>query len=357
MVSGTNYPALIMSEKKVVTLTPEMLVPRLGDYLVERNYITNTDLNKALTHQATIRETNSVPPLLGQILIDIGSIDRSTLDQAITELIIQLRSALQDANKQLEKRVQERTAELQDALQKLSELDRLKTNFVSNISHELRTPLTHLKGYLELLNGGDLGELNPDQSQAIQTMLHAGERLERLIEDLILFSMADRGQVKLHIQPIDILTICQTVFERSLQKAREKKINLTYEHPSKVPAVQADTEKISWAILQLLDNAIKFTPGDGRVELKIISDGIQIRVQVIDNGIGIPADKFEEIFEPFHQLDSSSTRRYGGTGLGLALLRKIIEAHGSKITVNSKIGEGSKFEFNLRTNTPIQVGN
>lgn len=336
-----------MHENKDNLLTPEMLVPRLGDYLVERNLISSDDLNKALEIQAINRNLNKPIPLLGQILIELGAISRPALDQTITELIIQLRTALQDANKQLERRVEERTAELKEALQKLSELDKLKTNFVSNISHELRTPLTHLKGYIELLNSGDLGGLNPEQSQAINTMHHAGERLERLIEDLILFSMADHGNINLQIETIDLIKSGQTAYERLLRKANDKKINLSYEHTLKVLYVEADNEKITWVISQLLDNAIKFTPNKGQVILTITNEKNNIRVEVKDNGIGIPEDKFEEIFEPFHQLDGSSTRSYGGTGLGLALLRKIVLAHGSKIMVDSKVGYGSCFSFNL----------
>ncbi len=108
-----------------------------------------------------------------------------------------------------------------------------------------------------------------------------------------------------------------------------------------------DEEKISWAIGQLLDNAIKFTPANGKVELHCEQEADKVKVIIKDSGIGIPAERFDEIFEPFHQLDGSSTRRYGGTGLGLALVRKIIEAHGSVIRIRSEINQGSEFEFSL----------
>ena len=126
-------------------LTPEMLVPRLGEYLVKHEYITETDLQKALAYQQE-KITDNQTYLLGQALIDLKLIDRAVLDQAVTEQIIQLRSALQTANRNLERRVRERTAELQRALERLSELTQMKSNFISNVSHELRTPLTHVKG-------------------------------------------------------------------------------------------------------------------------------------------------------------------------------------------------------------------
>ncbi len=147
-------------------LTPEMLVPRLGEALVRSEHITDLDLKKALAYQQEqIAEGKTI--LLGQALLDLKLIDQSTLDQAVTEQIIQLRSALQAANRTLERRVQERTAELQGALERLSELSQMKANFVANISHELRTPLTHIKGYLELMVTDSLGPLTDEQRHAL----------------------------------------------------------------------------------------------------------------------------------------------------------------------------------------------
>jgi signal transduction histidine kinase len=123
---------------------------------------------------------------------------------------------------------------------------------------------------------------------------------------------------------------------------------LHFNEQAGIPDVQADKEKISWAILQLVDNAIKFTPSSGQVILSIEQESkALIMVSVMDTGIGIPASRIDEVFEPFHQLDASSTRRYGGTGLGLALVREIISAHGSVIEVQSEEGKGSRFRFPL----------
>ena len=145
-------------------LTPEVLVPRLGEYLVQQGHITEEGLKKALAYQLK-KQVKSQHWLLGETLLELGLIDRPTLDQAITEQIIQLRNALENANRYLEHRVQERTAELQLALRKLSELNQLKANFVANISHELRTPLTHVKGYIELLATESLGALTEEQKR------------------------------------------------------------------------------------------------------------------------------------------------------------------------------------------------
>lgn len=327
-----------------MNLTPESLVSRLGDYLVDRGLLTAENLGKALAYQNEIRLTDQPAPPIGQILIKMGLIERETLDQAITEQIIQLRSALEDSNRQLEQRVKERTAELEQALIRLSELNQLKSNFVSNISHELRTPLTHIKGYIELLITESLGPLQPDQNDALAVMHHSTERLEKLIEDLLLFSMAEREQINLRVRPFDIHAISNTIFSHF----SSSKVKLDLECPEKFPLVEGDEEKISWVLLQLLDNAIKFTPNDGKITLRMEQEDNFAIISVEDSGIGFSEEKYDEIFEPFHQLDGSSTRRFGGAGLGLSLVKKIIEAHGSVVRVNSQVGKGSVFSFLLK---------
>ena len=183
-------------------LTPEVLVPRLGEYLVQKKHISEADLRKALAYQKSQQKAGQHIPL-GETLVALNLIDRSKLDHAITEQIIQLRTALEDANRFLEHRVQQRTSELQDALRRLSELNQMKANFVANISHELRTPLTHVKGYLELLITEALGPITEDQKNALRVSQRAAGRLESLIDNLVLFSLAARGEKTLRLTPVD----------------------------------------------------------------------------------------------------------------------------------------------------------
>ena len=335
------------------SMTPEILVPRLGDYLVEKGLITAEQLQKALDYQNMLREPEQPAPLIGQILIGMKVVDRASLDESITEQILQLRNALEKNNEELEQRVQERTVELRDALDKLSELSLLKSNFVANISHELRTPLTHLLGYQELLAHGDLGPLTDDQKNALTIMERSYKRLGRLIEDLILFSAVESGEVDIQLNLFNLTELSSTLLTRNMEKAEEKFIQLKMEAPEKSIAVKADQEKIAWVITQLLDNAIKFTPKGGQVTLQLKVDGKYAHIIVSDTGIGIDKAKQEEIFEPFHQLDNSSTRRFGGTGIGLNLANKIIEAHSSELYVVSQPGKGSKFGFSLFINEPL----
>ncbi len=327
-------------------ITPEILVPRLGEYLIEKGVLIPEQLQIALGRHQELAAAGT-PRLVGQVLLDLGFIDREILDQVVTEQILQLQSALQQSNRQLEWRVQERTQDLQNALNKVAELNQLKSNFISNISHELRTPLTHIKGYLNLLAEGTLGSLNKDQSEALEVLLHSEARLEQLIEDLIWFTLASRGELTLNLYSCNVTDLIQTSLSRAEKLARARKISLQVILADGLPMVQVDGDKITWVLLQLLDNAIKFTPQGGKVKVDAaLEDGL-VKVSVTDTGIGISPNRIEEIFEPFHQLDESDKRHYGGTGLGLALVRRIVEAHGTRIKVQSEIGKGSRFEFEL----------
>ena len=324
-----------------------MLVPRMGEYLIQKGLITAEDLQKTLDYQLE-QNTKGNTLLLGQALIDLKLIDRSELDQAVTEQILQLRSALQAANRTLERRVEERTAELQKALERVSELSQLKANFISNISHELRTPLTHIKGYIELLITESLGDITEEQKHALQVSQQSTNRLEVLIEDLIMVSLASRGELSIKQENVDIHRIANLAVKSFASKAADRGINLHSVIDEDVPIVQADSQKTAWVLQQLIDNGIKFTSSGGSVVVSIKREGQNlVIVSVTDTGIGIPASQLKDIFEPFHQLDGSSTRRYGGTGLGLSLVRQIIEAHGSMLEVQSVEGRGSTFKFPL----------
>jgi len=332
---------------KPTQLTPEMLVPRLGEYLVQRNYITELDLQKALAYQQE-HISNNESYLLGQALVDLKLIDRAVLDQAVTEQIIQLRSALQTANRNLERRVQERTAELQKALERLSELTQMKANFISNVSHELRTPLTHVKGYIELMITGSLGPVSEEQSHALEVSQRATARLEAMIDDLIMFSLTSKGELSIKQGSVDIRRLANLAIKSAEEKAADRDVTVHAVVEEGVPNVQADSQKIAWILSQLLDNGIKFTPAGGRVVLNVKPEsGNLIMISVVDTGIGIPSNRLEEIFEPFHQLDESSTRRFGGAGLGLSLVRQIVEAHGSMLDVQSTEGHGTTVRFPL----------
>lgn len=327
-----------------VQTAPESLVPRIGDYLIEQGLINDEQLQAALQHQkASI--ASGERRLLGQALIEMGFIEYETLDRTINQQILELHAALQESNRTLENRVNERTAELQMALERLTETNQIKANLISNISHELRTPLAHIKGYVELIIDEELGTLSSAQKEALEVMYRATTRLEQLIEDLIEFSTASREGLALNIQPLSIADLAQNVVQRSQTQAAKGglSLELALDHP--LPAIRADPERLEWVLLQLVDNGVKFTPNGGKITVGARHDGHFVLVFVRDTGVGIPAERIEEIFIPFHQLDGSPTRRYGGTGLGLALAKLILNAHGAELKVESALHQGSEFSF------------
>ncbi len=355
-VCGVNLAlAAVKEEQEVISkinlnpaipITPEILVPRVGELLIERGVLTQEGLQRALEYS---RKTGSDghQRLVGQALLELHLIDRETLDQVITEQIFQLHTALQQSNLKLEQRVKERTLELQTALNKLADLNQLKSNFISNVSHELRTPLTHIRGYLDLMYNGSLGELSDEQESALDVMLRSEARLEELIDKMIHFSLEASGQFTLLIKPANLYEVVNLALRQAKIKAANRPVTLDIDLGDDPCPVRVDQEKIQWVVMELVDNAIKFTPAGGQVKVGINQDTDKAQFYVVDSGIGISSERLSEIFEPYHQLDGSSTRHYGGIGLGLALAKKIIEAHSSKVEVTSEVGQGTTIQFVL----------
>jgi signal transduction histidine kinase len=332
--------------------TPQWLVPRIGEFLIREKLITEQQLQAALKQQQKLSKKGQ-HVLLGQTLLQMEIIDRETLDRAVTQQIVELHAALQESNRTLQKRVEERTRELRNALERVTELNQLKANLISNISHELRTPLAHIKGYVELFVADEFGKLPREQAEAMKVIHRATNRLGTLIEDLIEFSTASREGITLQLEDTELSQIIKEVIDRSQSKAEQTGVNLHWQSKNELPLIKVDRERLSWALFQLIDNAIKFTPDSGQVMISSqkVDLGVQIKVQ--DTGIGIAPEKLDEIFEPFHQLDGSPTRRYGGTGLGLSLVKVILEAHGADLMVESEQGVGTTFQFILPTRNEV----
>jgi len=327
-----------------IPASPEVLVPRIGEYLIDQGLITNQQLEIALMKQKEMTAEGK-RPLLGQTIIELGFIDHETLDRSINVQILELHAALKEANRTLETRVEERTAELQMALERLTEINQLKANLISNVSHELRTPLAHIKGYLELVIDEDLGTLTDPQKDALSVMQRSTARLEGLIEDLIEFSTASREGLSLNLQPLSLSLIAKNAIMRSNEKAESAGISLELSINGPLPEVRGDPDRLEWVLIQLVDNGIKFSPKGGKVTIGANLENGFITLFVKDTGVGIPPERIEEIFIPFHQLDGSPTRRFGGTGLGLTLVKLILDAHGTELEVESSPNEGSTFSF------------
>jgi signal transduction histidine kinase len=178
-------------------------------------------------------------------------------------------------------------------------------------------------------------------------MLRSEARLEELIEKMIQFSLEASGQFTLQIRPTNFRKLIELAINQVKTKAENRPVNLEINLGMDPCFVRVDQEKIQWVVMELVDNAIKFSPAGGNVKVGLEREDNFARFSVIDTGIGISPERLSEIFEPYHQLDSSSTRKYGGIGLGLALVKKILEAHGSNVNVTSDVGKGTFIQFQL----------
>jgi signal transduction histidine kinase len=254
---------------------------------------------------------------------------------------------LQEIVRQLE----ESNRKLGDANEDLKELDRMKSDLLANVSHELRTPLTAIKGYTDYMLERKLGPVSDKQEKGLVVMQRNLDRLSRSISALLDFSRMDVGRLPLNIQPFALAPLLDQVLTTFRSELERKRLTFTAELDADMPPVIADREMLSAVLENLVVNAIKFTPEGGRITVSARRDPGAPRpsaeIRVADTGIGIPADQVEKVFIRFHQVDTSTTRRFGGVGLGLAIVKSILEAHGSTIAVDSEPGRGSVFRFSL----------
>ncbi len=273
-------------------------------------------------------------------------------------------TAMDDAFQEME----DKNRRLLQAVDRMQELDRVKTSFLATVSHELRTPLTSVIGYSEMLLEGLAGELNAEQRDYVQTILAKADQLLQLITGILDVSLIDSGTLKLAREPVVVREVVQSVVSAFEPEATRRGIAI--ETPNAVlPRVLGDARKIRQVLWNLVANALKFShegsrvyveqrigplsPGDAAgkfgtpVDVAGDPDHFGLQVVVRDDGIGISPEKHLHIFEPFFQVDSSSTREYGGTGLGLTLAKSYVDAHGGHIWVDSQLGGGSAFTVSL----------
>ncbi|GAB4579493.1 MAG: hypothetical protein Fur0022_22310 [Anaerolineales bacterium] len=241
--------------------------------------------------------------------------------------------------------LQQHVRELAVALEKQKELDRLKSQFIQNVSHELRTPLAIIRGYAEILDSGDLGELDIAYKDPISTIARRAAMLSNLVDDLIAILEAEERNLKM--KDFDLASLLKTMMDDFQISAQKAELALHTQLPSRLPLFHGDPDHIRRVIDNLVGNALKFTPKGGTVSVSLDVVEENFILVVSDTGIGIPEDELQKIFERFYQVDGSMSRRFGGTGLGLSLVHEIITAHRGTISVESKIGEGTRFTIRI----------
>lgn len=273
------------------------------------------------------------------IFVDISA----SLIQLKADTFIQVLVHDISQRKMLEQQIILQNKNLQDANQRLREVDEMKTEFLANISHELRTPLSVIIAYTEALRDGLVSDA--DRQHFLEVIAQNGESLLRLINDLLDLSKLEVSGANLSFTLSHIHDVIRGLWPKVSAAAEQKGIDIAFKPGYEIPVVYIDNKRISQVVMCLAQNAVKFTERGGRVEVSTRREDGGVVVQVLDTGAGIPEEQIASIFDTFRQIDGSSTRRQGGLGIGLAIAKHIVELHGGRIWVESKAGAGSTFAF------------
>jgi signal transduction histidine kinase len=246
---------------------------------------------------------------------------------------------------------------LQLANEELLRATRLKDEFLANMSHELRTPLNAILGMTEGLQAQVYGNLNERQLKCLKTVENSGSHLLELINDILDLAKIESGQITLEYTPTSIDQLCQSSLAFVKQQALKKQIQLQVVIPPHLPTMHLDERRIRQVLINLLNNAVKFTPDGGHIYLEAMQltqepDQKYLRITVTDTGIGIAPENIQKLFKPFIQIDSALNRKYEGTGLGLSLVKQIVELHGGRVGLTSELGVGSCFTVEFPINNP-----
>jgi signal transduction histidine kinase len=235
---------------------------------------------------------------------------------------------LRSQGQRMAEHLESKVMELSDANQRLLEADRLRREFYRNVSHELATPLTPIVGYMNLLTNEELGALTPPQKKALASMNEALGRLRSTIDGLLDVTQLETGRMRFHFTSYDVCDVVRRVVEARRKFFEQKGIKLHALVPTAPSQCTGDAERLARAVLHLLDNSLKFTPPGGAVAIELRITANHAEVVVNDSGPGVRSDLLTRIFEPFVQGDGSPTRQHGGAGVGLAIVRRVAEAHG-----------------------------
>ncbi len=252
---------------------------------------------------------------------------------------------LNDHKEKLEEKVNDYHKKLEKSYGELIEADRIKTEFISNITHELLTPLTSIRGFAELLDDETMGKINPEQKKSLGIILRNSNRLIKLIKELLDTLNLDNNKLGLQFGLVSINSILSKSIQDIYPRANDKQI-MIIEDIQPLPEIWGDEDRLVQVIMNLLINAIKFTPQKGKITIRAIEQIEQVKISISDTGIGIPAEKLMIVFERFYQVDGSTNRKYGGIGLGLSICKSIIDKHYGSIWAQSN-GQGSTFHIIL----------
>lgn len=298
----------------------------------------------------TLRSILAVPLVIRDEVIGALTVD-SDQANAFDEADIQLMTiaaaqvSVAIANARLYEEAQDRAAKLAVAYAELKESDRLKDELVQNVSHELRTPLTFIKGYVDLLLVGEMGLLNEEQAEALDIVSDKTNEVTRLVDDIMSLQRIETGN--LVVQPFSLTRLVEETLAGYQMTNNQQDLRFEFFSPEEEVIIEADRGRVNQVLDNLIGNAVKFSPYGGQVRVEMEEDAATVTVAVMDEGIGVPSDKLPYIFERFYQADGSARRRFGGAGIGLAIVKRIIDAHAGHIWAESEPDQGSVFYFTL----------
>lgn len=250
-------------------------------------------------------------------------------------------------HKQAEEKLKKYVEELAISNEELKSLDTMKDEFLSNVSHELKTPLISIKGFSEVVLDGVYGPLNDKQNKAMSTVVRNCERLVRLIDSVLYLSMNKAGVDSYMFNFVSVSEIIGHAITDITPQANSKKLTIEQNIAPDMPLIKGDADKLTQILINLIENATKFTPNGGKIIVEAYEEGENIHVKITDTGIGVSADVISNLFERFYQVDASTTRHYGGTGIGLYISKLIVAVHKGKIWVKSEKGVGTTFHVLL----------
>ncbi len=275
---------------------------------------------------------------------------RTQEEAAVNTSLREKQSEIEDINRRLEQEIEVRRR----AEEELKRASDMKTAFVSTVSHELRTPLTSIKNALDLLRPA-LAGVDPQQQKFVQMANRNVHRLAHIIDDLLDVSRIETGQMSFSFGQVKIDKLLATLVSNLEPEAKKNSVNLQLQTGPSVPEAWADGQRIEQVVTNLLSNAIKFTPAGGHVTVTAELRDQDLEIAVADTGIGLSDEDRERVFEPFYQAGDPLTDRARGTGLGLTISRSMVAAHGSDLVVESRLGEGSRFSFEVPVAGPRAV--
>jgi signal transduction histidine kinase/DNA-binding response OmpR family regulator/CHASE3 domain sensor protein len=277
-------------------------------------------------------------------LTPLSEQDRTFVEHIAGQLGVALNNLKQFSDlKFLSEQLRERSSEISQKNLQLEEANRTKSEFLANMSHELRTPLNAIIGFSEALKDGLMGEVAGNQREYIEDIYNSGEHLLSLINDILDLAKVESGKMTLDLEPVSVNAVLQNSLSMVKEKSLNHRLKLTLEADAGMPDIVADIRKLKQIVYNLLSNAVKFTPDGGTITLGARRIDGMLEIAISDTGIGISTENQAKLFQPFIQIDSTLSRQYQGTGLGLVMVKRLAELHGGSVGLESEVGKGSRF--------------